>query len=963
MRSVITSATPMAVVRRSRVSRFALLGAIMLATATLAACGKSSGGSDSSGGSGGNPSPSSLSGDTAVKAVVVSGYQAFQGGLSYPLLQVEATLPASSPLKPAVVAVVDRMVGRESSPATRVKAAMRTSVTTPAPTYDSTLGLYEAGFTISGATLTDQFYSDAAGTRSAGTLTVTYPAGTTITSLGEASATPPYTMTISANITAGNLPMSGSGTIALQDSLGAGEIQGTFTLTQTKVSVTADLTLADDGNVTGTATITENGQTLSVTDLSGPFTANIQGSVAVAPQGYTGTVTVSIANGTFTLDLTTPSGNATGSLTSDGLVINYADGTGEVVGSPLTTAPGTAAVPVADTASIAGTVYTNSNKSGTFVAGDPELAGVTVTLTGPSGTLTTTTNSSGGYSFTDLIAGAYSVSSPATASSETLETASLIKVTLTAGQTATSDNFGYVVGSGPVTAMYTIGGTVSGLAGGATLSLQNNGGNTLTVSANGSFTFATGSATGASYAVTVSSQPNAETCAVNSGSGTIGSANVTSVSVTCAPATVSAVGSWTWVDGSTTAFAAGTYGTIGVAAPGNVPGARFSASSWTDSAGNLWLFGGEDFNDLWRYSPSTGEWTWLSGSAFSGATGVYGTQGVAAAGNVPGGRSAAASWTDSAGNLWLFGGIAASPSGTSEALFNDLWKYNPGTGLWTWIGGSDVFGANAPGVYGTQGVAAAGNVPGARDEAVSWTDSAGNLWLFGGELIDSSGNYAEFNDLWKYNPSTGLWTWVSGSNVANTPGIYGTQGVAAAGNMPGARREASSWIDSAGNLWLFGGFNYNLTTGSGGDLNDLWRYSPSTGQWTWISGSTVVGAPGVYGTQGVASAGNVPGARNSASSWTDTAGNLWLFSGDGFNNDLWKYSPSTGLWTWIDGSSSSVTGVPAVYGTQGVASPSNGPGSLFGASSWTDAAGNLWLFGGEGYPGASTFNDLWKYTP
>src|ERR1700678_802447 len=204
MRSVITSATPMAVVRRSRLSRVSLLG-VALAFTTLAACsGKSSGGAPSSVGSLTPPSPS---GDTAVKAVVVSGYQAFQGGLSYPLLQVEATLPASSPLKPAVVAVVDRMVGRESSPATRVKAAMRTSVTTPAPTYDSTLGLYEAGFTISGATLTDQFYSDAAGTQSAGTLTVPYPAGTTITSLGKASAPPPYTMTITANITAGNLPM------------------------------------------------------------------------------------------------------------------------------------------------------------------------------------------------------------------------------------------------------------------------------------------------------------------------------------------------------------------------------------------------------------------------------------------------------------------------------------------------------------------------------------------------------------------------------------------------------------------------------------------------------------------------------------------------------------------------------------------------------------------------------------
>jgi hypothetical protein len=968
MRSVITSATPMAVVRRSRVSRLTLLG-LVLAMTTLAACsGKSSGGIGSSGGSDGNPSPASLSGDTAVKAVVVSGYQAFQGGLSYPLLQVEATLPASSPLKPAVVAVVDRMVGRESSPATSMKAATRAAATAPALTYDSTLGLYEAGFTISDAILTDQFYSDAAGTQSAGTLTITYPAGTTITSLGEASATPPYTMTITANITAGNLPMSGSGTIALRDSLGAGEIQGTFTLTQTKVSVTADLTLADDGNVTGTATITENGQTLSVTDLSGPFTANIQGSVAVAPQGYTGTVTVSIANGTFTLDLTTPSGNATGSLTSSGLVINYADGTGQVVGSPLTTAPGTAAAPVADTASIAGTVYTNSNNSGTFAAGDPELAGVTVTLTGPSGTLTTTTNSSGGYSFTDLIAGAYSVSSPATASSETLETASLIKVTLTAGQTATSDNFGYVVGSGPVTAMYTIGGTVSGLAGGGTLSLQNDGGNTLTVSANGIFTFAAGSATGAAYAVTISAQPSGQACTVSGGSGTVGTADIGNIAVSCAAAAV-AISEWTWVSGSDTANALGSYGTKGVAAAGNVPGARISAGSWTDAAGNLWLLGGGDqtgqyvFNDLWKYNPASKLWTWVSGSSnnpegvYGNQLGVYGTRGVAAATNVPGARKSANTWIDSTGNLWLFGGEGWDSQGNFEIL-NDLWKFAPSSGLWTWVGGSNV--VNAAGVYGTQGVSAAGNVPGARQLASSWTDASGNFWLFGGSSFDAptGGN---LNDLWTYNPSSGQWTWVSGSNGIGAAGVYGTPGIASAGNVPSARYQASSWIDPAGNFWIFGGVN---GVGVG---NDLWKYNPGTKLWAWVSGSDTGYAASIFGTQGQAAAGNVPGARSSASSWTDAAGNLWLLGGAAYSsdgedagalNDFWEFSPSTGEWTWIGGSQTS--GAAGSYGTEGTASAGNMPGARIGASSWTDGAGNFWLFGG-GY--SNVYNDLWNYVP
>jgi len=38
----------------------------------------------------------------------------------------------------------------------------------------------------------------------------------------------------------------------------------------------------------------------------------------------------------------------------------------------------------------------------------------------------------------------------------------------------------------------------------------------------------------------------------------------------------------------------------------------------------------------------------------------------------------------------------------------------------------------ALGVYGTQGVAAASNMPGARWRAVGWTDSNGDFWLFAG---------------------------------------------------------------------------------------------------------------------------------------------------------------------------------------------------------------------------------------
>ena len=80
---------------------------------------------------------------------------------------------------------------------------------------------------------------------------------------------------------------------------------------------------------------------------------------------------------------------------------------------------------------------------------------------------------------------------------------------------------------------FTIGGTVSGLNTGASVTLLDNGGDSHTVTANGSFTFKTALASGAKYNVTVGTQPTGETCTVTNGSGTVGSVNVTNVAVAC----------------------------------------------------------------------------------------------------------------------------------------------------------------------------------------------------------------------------------------------------------------------------------------------------------------------------------------------------------------------------------------------------------------------------------------------
>ena len=100
-----------------------------------------------------------------------------------------------------------------------------------------------------------------------------------------------------------------------------------------------------------------------------------------------------------------------------------------------------------------------------------------------------------------------------------------------------ADNWSGGSGAGPAT--YSVGGTVSGLSG--TVVLQDNGGDDLSVSGNGSFTFNTPVA-GGGYQVTVKTNPSGQACTVSGGSGTVAAANVTSVAVSCSNVATYSVG-------------------------------------------------------------------------------------------------------------------------------------------------------------------------------------------------------------------------------------------------------------------------------------------------------------------------------------------------------------------------------------------------------------------------------------
>jgi len=635
-----------------------------------------------------------------------------------------------------------------------------------------------------------------------------------------------------------------------------------------------------------------------------------------------------------------------------------------------------------------------------------------------------------------------------------------------------------------------------------------------------------------------------------------------------------AASEWKWVGGSSTfdgyGGLPGQFDSWMAPAPGNYPGGRQSAISWTDSSGNFWLYGGAgvdsvgetgELNDLWEYSPSTNQWTWMGGTTTLDAAGypqigpapVQGILQTPNLANNPGGLESSTGWTDGNGNLWLFGGGYGFRTYGFLGYVNNLWEYQPGSGSlpvtatpnlslntgtysagqtltisdstpnasiyyfvsgagapvhytnpitisstesvevvavapgyshsnvaaatltvpitdaptfsvapgsystaqtvsladatsgaviyyainatpttnssvysgaitvsssetieaiavapgsavsptstanytiwpasmngeWAWMGGAET--QDLYGVWGILGTAAPANIPGSRASAASWTDLEGNFWLFGGVGVDASGaNPMILNDLWEFNSATNEWVWWAGSQSAiapgnsclfsycGQPGNYGTLGVPSRSNIPGARDSASTWIDSSGNFWLFGGSGFD-SQDNGGLLNDLWKFDPSTLEWTWVGGSDNVGSAssqsGVYGTLGQGAAANIPGGRANVVSWVDTAGHVWLFGGEGPGpsayNDLWEYDPSSNEWAWMGGDTTACVGYvqSGVWGNMGAPAPGNVPSCRYGASGWSDRSGNFWLFGGAGRDIVGDWGDLnslWEFNP
>ncbi len=263
-------------------------------------------------------------------------------------------------------------------------------------------------------------------------------------------------------------------------------------------------------------------------------------------------------------------------------------------------------------------------------------------------------------------------------------------------------------------------------------------------------------------------------------------------------------GTWTWMGGSKF---------VGDSGSTSYPGARTSCGAVLDSAGTLWLFGGTglrvrgpvnevvSYGDLWSFDGTS--WTLRSGPLNDGSWGSYGTRGVAAASNRPGGRSGCALFRRQGGGLWMYGG-SGFDAGSGNSTLNDLWRFDGS--LWTWVSGSEF--CNRVGSYGALGVPSPLNEPPSRARPVAWADVDDHVWVFGGGG----------NALWVFDGD--WWTWVSGSKFAAANGVYGTLGVPAPANVPGNRTNMVAWYTPSLGARLFGG--NGRAEAQSGLLNDLW---------------------------------------------------------------------------------------------------------------------------------------------
>lgn len=215
------------------------------------------------------------------------------------------------------------------------------------------------------------------------------------------------------------------------------------------------------------------------------------------------------------------------------------------------------------------------------------------------------------------------------------------------------------------------------------------------------------------------------------------------------------------------------------------PTQRAGSLTWQSQKG-LYMYGGYTvssaknilgLNDLWQFIRRNQTWVQLDtdsnqtcstldeqqGTLLNSMGVMHGQIDKESPCNSPGGRRHSATWTDTQGDLWLYGGeiLPVYQNATamlyplpvteirdiysSKVLMAELWRFDIEKLVWLWMGMDPHPGLNP--VYGTNYEPGENNRPGARCQMVSWTRK-GQMFLYGGLGLDARNKTVYLNDIW-----------------------------------------------------------------------------------------------------------------------------------------------------------------------------------------------------------------------
>ncbi|CAD5121932.1 unnamed protein product [Dimorphilus gyrociliatus] len=247
------------------------------------------------------------------------------------------------------------------------------------------------------------------------------------------------------------------------------------------------------------------------------------------------------------------------------------------------------------------------------------------------------------------------------------------------------------------------------------------------------------------------------------------------------------------------------------------------------------------------------------------------------------------------------------------------------------------------------------NRPSSRSEAVTWCTNA-QMYMYGG----ITENNIVLDDFWIFNLLKLQWNKVNNNHI------------------PGKRHGSASWEGKDQCLYMFSGNsqdNIDRSRNLGiGLTNEMWKFCKVDEKWKNISNSRGHTGRSSIGEFGKESKLNFPGARKLAATWTDLNGSLWMFGGEGLDDeknnilfkrdkllsDIWRFNATSNLWTFIGGFKEGER--HALYGPKGKSSIEYLPGPRYAPTFWT-YDNKLYLYGGRGHNAkneTAILSDLWK---